>query len=430
MKFIYFSAFLLIFLKLNANAQNNFTPGYIVTLNGDTTKGFIDQKQLTYDPDQIIFKANANAVAVNHSKQTINAFGVEGYGNYHTYIVKVKQNTAPIGVMLDYVDTLVVTKNVFLREIVSGKKVSLFVYDDNIKPQFFVAESNSLPYELTGYEYNTFAASLQTATSMKIVKVDAYKKQLQQLAALYQPGNTILAKKIEYAHYELKDLKETIIAINGDDVKYIEARRRSDRFFIGLGVNVVGARFTGEMNVYYSLGNVWSYLPQLNAGFDTFMGKNSKFIFRGEINLSASKSEFSYSNQVFTGPFGAYSYTYNNNLTRVAISLNPQILYNFYNANHIKAFIGGGIKMDFSLYPENKGTYTISTNIANFDPSFNISPVGSHINANTKAGITLKRFQVYGSYNLPITLATFNIKTDNHLVLTSYNFGVNYFLSK
>lgn len=430
MKFIYFSAFLLIFFKLSANAQDNFTPGYIVTLNGDTTKGFINQKQLTNDPDQVIFKANANAAAVNHSKQTINAFGVEGYGNYHTYTVPLRYINAPVNVMLDYVDTSVVTKNVFLREIVDGKKISLLSYEDDKKEVFFVAEGTSLPYELTGYGYNTFALSMQAATSMKIIEVDTYRKQLQKLATLYQPGNTTLVKKIEYASYDLKKIKEIIVAINGNDISFVEAKRNENKFFVGLGIYAAALKFTGENNVYYSLGNVWSYLPQLNAGFDAFMDKHSKFIFRGEVNLSVSQSEFIYSNQVFSGPFGAYYYTYNNKLTRVAISLSPQIFYNFYNTTNVKAFIGGGVKLEFSLYPENKGTYTISTNIANFNPVFNITPVGSHITATSKAGVNLKRFQIYGSYNLPIALATFNIKTNSHLVLTSYSFGVNYFLSK
>ena len=414
---------MLVILKLDANAQNDFKLGYIVGASGDTTKGFVNYKQWSKNPDQIIFKKDATAPETSYTKDVTPAFGVEGYGNFHLFTVRLRQHTSAQGDEIAFADTVYINKSIYLNEIVLGKKVSLYKYDDGKKALFFTSEGNSSLQELTGYRQLNFDRF------SKIEPVDTYKKQLLQLATLYQSGNNSITKQIDISFYKTDDLGEIITAINGNnDVKYVEKLRKKFRFFVGAGLNVNAIKFTGEKHVYHPLGNVWSYLPQINAGMDLFSDKDAKLMFRGEFNLAPTQTEFSYTNTLYTGTPGVTTYTYKTNYTRVTLSLNPQILYNFYNKTKVKAFIAGGPKIDLNVYPVNKLTTTSvgPSNIRTFGLDIPASPV--YFNFTAKAGIKIERFQVYGAYVTP-----FKIKDQaaaGAIVNTSYNFGINYFLGK
>lgn len=423
MKLFYYITLPIFLLQFTANAQNSFKPGYIVNLKGDTTRGLVNYEEWSTNPDKLIFKKDAAADAVNFTKENTQAFGVEGYGNYHLFSVRLRQYTSAPGDQIDFADTSYVNKNIYLNEIALGKKVSLYKYDDGRKTQFLIAEGNSSPRELIGYEQINFK------DYSKLEAVDTYKKQLLQLVKLHQPDNNSITRKIELAEYKLSGLEAIVVAINGsNNIKYVEKLRKKSRFFVGAGLNANAIKFTSEKNIYYPLGNVWSYLPQINAGVDLFSDKDAKLMFRGEMNLLATRHEFTYTNTLFSGTPGVTTYTYKNIYTRVIISLNPQILYNFYSKNKVKAFIAGGPKLDINLNPTNKFSYTsvgpgsIRTN----GEMVPISPV--YFNFTVKAGIKIERFQFYGAYTTPFKLQ--DRGEAGAVVNTSYNFGINYFLGK
>ena len=151
MKLFYYITLPIILLQFTANAQNSFKPGYIVTLKGDTTKGLVNYSEWSKNPDQIIFKKDAASAAVNYTKENTPAFGVEGYGNYHLFSVRLRKYTSAPGNQISFADTLYINKNVYLNEIILGKKASLYKYDDGGKIQFLIDEGTSTPHELIGY---------------------------------------------------------------------------------------------------------------------------------------------------------------------------------------------------------------------------------------------------------------------------------------
>lgn len=384
--------------------------------------GFINYQEWRNNPDKLIFKKDAAAATVDQTKENTPAYGIDGYGTYRLFSVRLRQNTAAPGDEINFADTAYVNKNIYLNEIVLGKKVSLYKYNDGHKTQLFIAEGNSSPRELTGYVQFNFP------DYSKLQPGDAYKKQLFQLATLHQPNNASITRKIELAQYKAQVIEPIIIAINGNDINYVEKLRKKSAFFIGAGLNANAIKFTDDKHVYHPLGNVWSYLPQLNAGLDLFTDKDNKLMFRGELNLLTTRHEFSYTNTLFAGTPGVTTYTYKTNYNRIIISFNPQILYNFYKKNNIKVFIAGGPKVDLNLNPTNKFTVTSVGvgSVSNQGVDIPTSPV--YFNFTAKAGVKIEKFQIYGAYATPYRIH--DVNRNSAIVNSSYNFGINYFLGK
>ncbi|NOX48099.1 MAG: hypothetical protein GXO89_14085 [Chlorobi bacterium] len=67
-----------IVVPISAFSQKNLFPGYIISLNGDTVKGYIKYKNWEYNPDQISFWEKRDGEAVIYNPGEIKMFGVEG----------------------------------------------------------------------------------------------------------------------------------------------------------------------------------------------------------------------------------------------------------------------------------------------------------------------------------------------------------------
>lgn len=154
MKYLHSLLCLLILLQFNAKAQRNFKPGYIVTLNGDTTKGFVDYKEWDQNPNNITFSTNGQAGnATVHTVEDIKAFGVNNLETYGAYRLSISKNSVETAKLTTFMDTTSVTRQVFLRTITTGKNVTLFQYTDEFKDHFYVAEGSANPVELKYYRY-------------------------------------------------------------------------------------------------------------------------------------------------------------------------------------------------------------------------------------------------------------------------------------
>lgn len=423
MKYFY-TLLLIAAISFQLKAQSNFKPGYIVTLNGDTTKGFIDYKQWGHlSPSNVTFK-NSGGEEKTYAPADINAFGVNGYENYLASTVSISQSTLNVDDLANDIDTSAITQKVFLRTIIIGEKVSLFIYEDALKARCYVAKGGSTLIELLRYRH------LSPTDASKIIDVPTYRDQLLRLAATYQTGNALLSKQIQDMYYDEDDIKNIIIKVNGSTaVKYLEAKRSAYRFFIGGGVNAAEMHFNGS--VYDQYGKKWSYLPEINAGFDFLSNKNvAKIVLRLELNLSASKTEFTHKSDFTSAYSPTYYYDNRFGFTRYAINIYPQVLYYFYRTEKFKAYIGGGLGFFNSVYSSkiNETYETVNNKTTLIQNSFSFNLAKNLMNFTGRAGIATKNLQIYCGYDPPINLMTGT--RAYQLLLTSYKLGVNYYLGK
>lgn len=424
MKYFYLLLCLLILIQFNATAQRNFKPGYIVTLNGDTTKGSIDYKQWGHlSPTNVTFK-NSGGEEKTYAPADIHAFGVNGYENYFASTVSISQNSMAVADLPNYIDTSFVTQKVFLRVIVVGEKLSLFVYEDNIKLRCYVAEGKSTPFELLRSQH------LNPTDATKMINVTTYRDQLQRLAATYQTGNALISRLIQDVYYDVDDIKDIIVKINGTTaVKYLEEKRSAYRFFAGIGVNATEMHFNGTQ--YDRYGKKWSYLPEINAGFDFLSNKNvGKIVWRLEVNLAVSKTEFAHKAET-TFPYQPTYYTDSRfGFTRYSINVYPQVLYYFYRTPNFKAYIGGGFAFLNAIYGSKKSeVYVTMNNKTTLESSNLLLNMTRNLASFTgRAGIATKNLQIYCAFDPPSNImagaATYQ------LLLTSYRLGLNYYWGK
>lgn len=263
---------------IDANAQRNFKPGYVVSIKGDTTKGWIDYRDWSLNPKQIAFKTQENGSVDLYSAKTLAAFGISEYDSYKRYAGPVSLASVNITKLINNKDTRVKQDTVFLRLITAGKHLSLLEYTDEVKQRFFIAEGAAAPVELNFYKYFN-------QKNDGIITDNAYKQQLQRLVANYEPGNQKLITQIQKTEYIPADMEKAVMAINGTESN--KAASRSELvLFGGLAANATHTTIRGAAR------SSTSNLPQLNAGLNFVLNKNVRaFIVRAELNVTGSKAD-------------------------------------------------------------------------------------------------------------------------------------------
>jgi hypothetical protein len=152
-----------------AFAQENYQPGYIVTANGDTVKGTINNLLWRESPTEISF-TGASGLS-KYKPQDILAFGAGAHTFYRSFNVKIDTTGGVGGDKAKSSAPTFDEKHVFLQIIVDSK-YSLLKYRSGFSTHFFIQERNQVPEELISHTSTLLIAS----------------------RTLTQPGNQFIAK--------------------------------------------------------------------------------------------------------------------------------------------------------------------------------------------------------------------------------------------
>jgi len=417
------------FFVINATAQRNFRPGYVVTLRGDTTKGFIDYKEWNQNPRDITFKTTEQAATQQYLPTQITAFGLNGFDSYRTYTGPISKGAVDLADLSSGIDTSFTTASVFLRIVTSGKNLTLYNYSDKTKDLYFIADKNSAAVELKRYVY------LDKNQPDKIREYNFYKQQLLAFATKYVPGNAALEARINSTRYRLSDIKAIVLQLNNntDNYKINDAAGGGAEFFIGAGADMANASFFGINNPNYSenifnANSVHSVGPLIAAGMNFYLNKSvKKLFFKVELNLTMNNIRATY-NSTYTG-FNKIGREEELTFNQLGISAVPQLAYNIYNTENLKFFVAGGFQLNFSSY---SNTHYYGTNTFNGqfvdkqDNDVLYKKITTNITA--KIGVTLaNKFDIYLGYGSPVSITYHKIYG---IDLSYYRFGVNYLLGK
>jgi len=412
MKYPLLLAFLLS-SALFVSAQKNYKPGYVVSIKGDTSKGLIDYKGWDRNPDEIHFKSDVNGNLKTYTSADLNAFGVTGLEYYEKRTVSVSTDEIDINKLSTSPKVDYVTKTAFLRVLTKGPSLTLYSYIDDLKNRYYIADNTSGETEELGFHMYIIGENVSVQT------VYRFRSQLENLAQKFNKNTPKLENVITGANYDETDLVPIVIAINGKtDKQFTTTNLFGIRFYGGLAAVNNAVSFNGTL----TFANNNSIFPKLTGGIDFIPNKvNQRLFFRLEISATGEKHDlYSTANN---GGYTGTSISNTLNYSQFTIAASPEIIYNLYNTDKLKGFIGAGFSFNNAFY-NNYKTVTnlsnISTLVQNKYPDF----LNTFVSFPLKAGVLLnKKIEVYGAYSFPVQVTQY---TDFSSSAKSYQIGFNY----
>ncbi|MFI5162805.1 MAG: hypothetical protein ACHQHN_16105, partial [Sphingobacteriales bacterium] len=175
----------------------------VVTVKGDTLRGFINQKGWDINPGVISFKSSPKANVMKFSVGDITYFSVGKDARYQRYVGLISMDNVSEDHMIEYRDTTYKVDSVFLEVLQKGKNIALYGYSDALKPRFFVGEyPDYAPVELVyRLYYNPDQADFEKQKG-RTVNENTFMKQLFTLATKYNVVSEKLMKEISYYGYK------------------------------------------------------------------------------------------------------------------------------------------------------------------------------------------------------------------------------------
>ncbi|MCC8409485.1 hypothetical protein LJ707_11130 [Mucilaginibacter sp. UR6-1] len=329
-----------IMLPVIASAQQNYREGYVVNNNGDTVKGYINVKEWETNPQSVSFKKNHTyREEAKYTPLTIKGFSASDY-SYLAYVGHVSNNKNVFPDLDSYRDTTTRIDTVFLHELISGSKVSLYDKFKDNKRSFFYKEGDQAPVELIYYNYYEDGSTIRT--------LPVYISQIFELQRKYLGGN-VKFTDFDHLGYKRDDLLRVIQKINGGGAVVKKSAGGYD-FFVGLGGIVSGNQFGGD-NQFVKAGTVNSFSPKISAGVDVYTNSiTRRLVLRGEVSFAYNKPTFAGQDPLYTGLAERQYYAFE----QYNVTITPQVLYNFYSTSKLRLFASVGLGLNLSFYKNNR----------------------------------------------------------------------------
>ncbi|MCO5935752.1 hypothetical protein NAF17_09375 [Mucilaginibacter sp. RB4R14] len=209
MKLIYKLLTAVLLLPSLSYAQGNFKPGYVITLKGDTLKGFISEHEWDSNPTSVTFKPDTLHGQQKYTVADIKQFTIDNRVTYKSFSCQISLAAVEENHLFRK-DTTTKTATVFLEELQAGKNVSLYAYSDETKKRFFVTEKGTTtPQELLYRVYVLPGNEGRTKTD------NIYAQQLGSLALKYGSLTDKLQRTLDDPEYREPNLVKMVSQING-----------------------------------------------------------------------------------------------------------------------------------------------------------------------------------------------------------------------
>lgn len=303
---------------------------------------------------------------------------------------------------------------VFLKQLVKGEYMNLYVYTDSLKTRYFAQEQQEQPVELLYQNY------FNNDTHGQIKTVKSYTGYLIFLAGKYRNNDASLISSIQHSEYN-SDIIKLVDKINSGKIASSKSYSNLSgiRYYVGAAFNQ--NRFTFHIpNTGDAILN--KLVPALNFGVDILPNKNVQKIFiRADLTLSYNKLQYQRNFDSFfvvNGvPYytGNFSYVYTANLFSAAIA--PQVGLNLYNTDGFKFYVAAGAAITMIQYGNQKLLRTKqgesnTTLLTSYD--FGSPRLGFPV----QVGVTFnKQYEIYTSYQHN---GSFKLTSDRN-----YNLGYN-----
>lgn len=407
--------FLLLFVApLFSFSQSNYIKGYVITESGDTLKGYINYREHLSNPTSFAFKSATDSKPQVFTLKNCSGFVIADIDAYQRDVVRISMGSVATSSLSTGLDSASRQDTVFLRVLQTGKNVTLFSYTDDLKKRFYLKDKNdAVPYELLK---QVFFDREQTST---VITNDKYRRQLLVVMRKFNVSSSAVEQRLTSLSYDETDILRIVNEINGQE--YIKTQYPKTRFFAGLGFMHNQTRYAGISD--FANSNVTSkdsYSPVLTAGLDLFANPAiGKLIYRLELSLMMSKTDVSAPRPNDNGNSKNVSFT------QYSAIVAPQLIYNIYNTERFKFFIGGGVGFNISGYSKNKYYFTnFYGQVTPVEPE-DLQPISFLVPFS--AGVVIhKRIELSAGYTVPFNIISggvYSIRMERYKAGISYLFG-------
>ena len=397
------------FLRIpNIYSQTNFVNGSIVTVQGDTIQGYINNREWDVSPISIEFKKNADERVQVYTIADIASFDVNST-RYLTAEVDIE--TSPY--LIEKMDTIAsfsITKaKVFLKELVAGNK-SLYRYSEKNDHPFFYVQANGR-FELLKHK-RYFQYQLATTHGYSATKVIMENKAYLSQIVRYLNDCMDVNRNLQYTRYDqnsLLKLFEIYYKCHPSENVVVRVKNTNFKFEMGplLYFSNPSLTFSGaNFSRNYPVRSIFSTSSVTSIGFSAdlvFMNAKRKFTIGNELIYNYLKSTGTYTVFVTNDDYDKYTtqadismlrlnsiFRVSKNVGKVEISALAGFLMNFSLSEKIEKI--DEIKRPSSTVP------TITTNkVELFNSSLNTGIISG-------LGVGYKQIRLDARYELGLAM--------------------------
>lgn len=328
-----------LFIYYNAICNENYQPGYIITLNKDTLHGYIDYKNWGKNPSIISFKEISNGSKINYTPLSIREFGVANE-TYVSAMVEDEISSLNLNELNYSSEPQINIDTVFLQALIIGTKSLYLNNDKRGREQLYIKQDSA--YELLIYKkYLIEKDGGPFETENK-----GYQNQLAEYLSDYAE----IEDKLKNIKYDHNDLQKVFYSYYKNVPGNIAYAKKKDKLLVEFRLLLGGTltSLTFKSSNHPSLVDA-DYSKSLNfAGgisLDVLMPRNFKkwslnneliytsYKINGSINEYSNPDDYKITNTTF-----GYSY----------IKLINTLRYKF-SMKNFSMYINGGISNGYAV---------------------------------------------------------------------------------
>jgi hypothetical protein len=334
----------------NVVGQVNFQPGYVVSLQGDTLKGYIDYRNWERNPKLISFSETPEG-----SRQEFHALGIRSFfvsGDlYEGAIVKVETSSTITDGLTYKFEPELRTDTVFVRTLVRGEK-SLYHYYYTGGPigkdQFYIRAANGLELLIFKSYFKEYTGNDNYKGSKIVAQNNFYINQL----ALYLQDCPGIQEKFRGIRYNSKSMKRIFDSYYGCTNKQAKFEEKEIKYPLEMGVLLGGTQTSMHLSSAMATPFTSASFPSdvsFTGGlfFDLVRARNhGKWSMNNELVYTSYKTAALYEVTKDNGS-GFYEY-YNFQLEYAYVKLNTMFRFK-YPIGQMHVFINAGISNGFMV---------------------------------------------------------------------------------
>lgn len=207
-----------------ALAQENYLPGYLISINGDTINGLIDYQNWSKNPKRIHFKEGSSENEKSYLPIEIKAFGVAAE-IYTSAIVETEVSPFTTNQLEDNSRLNIKVDTVFLQLLIRGEKSLFFHQNELAMKNFYVLHEGEL--KLLGQKkYMTFKDGKRG--------VAENKQYVGQLTLFFQDCPKIY-DKVQQITYSQKSLEKIFISYLSCTESVVEFQKKTEKITTAFG---------------------------------------------------------------------------------------------------------------------------------------------------------------------------------------------------